>query len=384
MRQNSDFSSKKHETFLPKLICASSDESADILYASGFHAPDEFLYFETEDRKGIVVSPLEYSRACAEVKKGVEVIDRSDLMSQCGPERPFLPFFSKYLGVSKWCVPERFPLKTALELSKEGIELVCAKSPFFPQRERKNRTEIAEIRKSVHATEEMMRCLHRMLSKSKINAQGYLELSGKIVTCDFLRAELEGNFKKMGYTASRTIIACGIQSAAPHNIGSGPVKAGEPVVADIFPRSDASGYWGDMTRTFLKGKAPKSVMRAYNAVKKASETAMSMIRAGVIAADVHIAASETMAELGFQTGRGRDGMPCGFIHGLGHGVGLEIHEGPRVSPLNKKPLQSGNVISVEPGLYYPEWGGIRLEDLVVVTKDGYRNFNSMEKEFEIP
>ena len=134
MRQNSDFSSKKHETFLPKLICASSDESADILYASGFHAPDEFLYFETEDRKGIVVSPLEYSRACAEAKKGVEVIDRSDLMSQCGPERPFLPFFSKYLGVSKWCVPERFPLKTALELSKEGIELVCAKSPFFPQR----------------------------------------------------------------------------------------------------------------------------------------------------------------------------------------------------------------------------------------------------------
>ena len=188
----------------------------------------------------------------------------------------------------------------------------------------------------------------------------------------------------MGYTASRTIIACGIQCAAPHNIGSGPVKAGEPVVADIFPRSDASGYWGDMTRTFLKGKAPKSLMRAYNAVKKASETAMSMIRAGVIAADVHTAASETMAELGFRTGRGRDGMPCGFIHGLGHGVGLEIHEGPRVSPLNRKPLRSGNVISVEPGLYYPEWGGIRLEDLVVVTKDGYRNFNSMEKEFEIP
>ena len=169
-------------------------------------------------------------------------------------------------------------------------------------------------------------------------------------------------------------------------------RAPRPITSEAVPsrqanplwRSDASGYWGDMTRTFLKGKAPKSVMRAYNAVKKASETAMSMIRAGVIAADVHIAASETMAGLGFQTGRGRDGMPCGFIHGLGHGVGLEIHEGPRVSPLNRKPLQSGNVISVEPGLYYPEWGGIRLEDLVVVTKDGYRNFNSMEKEFEIP
>lgn len=107
----------------------------------------------------------------------------------------------------------------------------------------------------------------------------------------------------MGYTASRTIIACGIQSAAPLTSEAVPSRQANPLCG-YFPRSDASGYWGDMTRTFLKGKAPKSVMRAYNAVKKASETAMSMIRAGVIAADVHIAASETMAGLGFQTGRG--------------------------------------------------------------------------------
>ena len=384
MRQNGNFSSRKHETFFPKLICASSDESADILYAGGFHAPDEFLYFETEQRRGIVVSPLEYSRACAEVKKGIEVIDRSALMRECGPDRPFLPFFSRHLGVSRWCVPERFPLKAAIELSDAGIEVICAKAPFFPARECKTREEIAAIAKSVKATEEMMRLLHAMLAESKVNAQGCLELAGQVVTCEFLRAEIEGNFKRMGYTASRTILACGVQSAAPHNIGSGPVRAGEPLVADIFPRSDTTGYWGDMTRTFLKGRAPKHVLRAYRAVQKASETALGMIRAGVAASEVHIAAAKTMEELGFRTGRKRGGMPCGFIHGLGHGVGLEIHEGPRVSPLNTRPLRRGNVVSVEPGLYDPDWGGIRLEDLVAVTGTGCRNFNTMEKELEIP
>ena len=303
MRQNGKFSSEKKETFLPKLICASSDESADILYASGFHAPDEFLYFETAERRGIVVSPLEYSRACAEAKKGVEVIDRSALMRECGPDKPFLPFFSRHLGVSRWCVPERFPLKTAIELSEAGIEVICAKAPFFPARECKTRVEIAAIAKSVRATEEMMKLLHAMLAESKVNAQGCLELAGKVLTCEGLRAEIEGNFKRMGYTASRTIIACGVQSAAPHNIGSGPVRVGEVLVADIFPRSDATGYWGDMTRTFLKGRAPKHILRAYRAVQKASEVALGMIRAGVIASRLSRGAE------GFRSRARHD--PCG-------------------------------------------------------------------------
>ena len=114
--------------------------------------------------------------------------------------------------------------------------------------------------------------------------------------------------------------------------------AGEPIVCDIFPRSDRSGYWGDMTRTFCKGKASAIVRKAFAAVVKGSETALSMIRSGVCAAEVHLAAAETMAAAGFPSGRNAEGIPCGFIHGLGHGLGLEIHEGPRVSPLNRKAL----------------------------------------------
>lgn len=384
MLQNSDFSSGKGKTFRAKLLIASSEESADIFYASGFHAPDEFCYYETEKEKGIVVSPLEYSRAVSEARKDIRIIDRSQLLKECGPEVPFAVFLSRRLGVTEWQVPARFGLADAQDLLQAGIRLECSRNvPLFPERMCKTRPELAAIRKSVQATEEMMRLLHSMLSEAKVNAGGFLELGGTLLTSEFLRAELEGNFKKMGYSASRTIIAHGPQGAEPHNIGSGPIRKGEPVVADIFPRSDETGYWGDMTRTFVKGKASPVVRKAFNAVLKASEAAKKVLRAGVIASDVHEAACEVLRSSGFQTGRTKEGLPCGFFHGLGHGVGLEIHEAPRVSPLNPKPLRAGNVISVEPGLYYPEWGGIRLEDLAVITRDSWRNFNTMEMELEL-
>ena len=384
MLQNNDFSSGKAKTFRAKLLIASSEESADIFYASGFHAPDEFYYYETEHEKGIVVSPLEYSRAVSEVRKEIRVLDRSQLLKECGAEVPFPVFLSRRLGVNCWQVPARFPFADAQDLLKAGIRLECSRTvPFFPERMCKTGEEIAAIRKSVQAAEEMMRLLQYILTESKVNSKGFLELAGTVVTSEFLRSELEGSFKKMGYSASRTIIAHGPQGSEPHNIGSGPIRKGEPIVADIFPRSDVTGYWGDMTRTFVKGKAAPVVKRAFHAVLKASETAKSLLRSGAIASEVHQAACEALRNAGFRTGRTKEGLPCGFFHGLGHGVGLEIHEAPRVSPLNPNPLRAGNVVSVEPGLYYPEWGGIRLEDLVVITRDSFRSFNTMGMELEL-
>ncbi|MBO7146430.1 MAG: aminopeptidase P family protein [Lentisphaeria bacterium] len=385
MRQKNDLSSKKIKTFTPKLIIAASESSADILYASKFNAPDDFLYYETESEKCIVVSPLEYSRALEEAGEEVKVIDRVPLMKQVRQGESFAVALSRILGINCWQVPASFPYSEAQALLNAGIQLQCLEDqPFFPERLVKNEKEIEAIQASVAVTEEIMCQLRDILIKSKINTKGFLEYKRRILTCEFLRSELEGNFKKKGFSASHTIIAPGIQGAAPHNHGTGPVPAGVPIVADIFPRSDATGYWGDMTRTFVKGKAKPIVKRAFKAVKKASDTAKKMLHDGVIAADVHKAAAEVLTAAGFPTGRGKDGMPCGFFHGLGHGVGLEIHEAPRVSPLNEKPLVSGNVVSIEPGLYYPEWGGIRLEDLVVIQKKSYRNFNTMEMELELP
>ncbi|MBP5183183.1 MAG: aminopeptidase P family protein, partial [Lentisphaeria bacterium] len=236
----------------------------------------------------------------------------------------------------------------------------------------------------VRAVEEIMGALREMIREAKIGSSGVLELAGKVLTSEDLRRELEGNFKKMGFTANHTIIACGKDASAPHKTGQGPLRAHETIVADIFPRSDGTGYWGDMTRTFVKGKAPKEVKKAFKAVLGASKAVFKVLRAGATGAGVHAVASEYLKEAGFVTGKDANALPCGFFHGLGHGVGLEIHEGPRLSPLNPKKLSAGNVVSVEPGLYYADWGGIRLEDLAVVREEGAEDLNGMDMTLEIP
>ena len=384
MEQKCKDSRKKTKTFRPKLVIASTEECADLLYAGSFRAPDEFLYYETEKEKCIVVSPLDYARACSEAGTGIRVLQRSDLIKGEDMRTSVSVLLSRFLGVKCWEVPKRFPLYEAEELRKAGIEVQCCRSEiFFPERAVKKAAEIRKIRESVLATEEIMKQFRQILMDSKVNGKGFLEYSGKILTSEFLRSELEGNFKRSSYSAVQTIFAHGVQASEPHNAGSGPIRAGEVIVADIFPRSDKTGYWGDMTRTYVKGKAPAVVKRAYNAVLKASETAKKMLRAGVTGAEVHLAAAEVLRSAGFQTGHDKQGKPCGFFHGLGHGVGLEIHEEPRLSPLYREKLKAGNVLSVEPGLYYSSWGGIRLEDLVVIRRDSCECLNTMEMELEL-
>jgi len=370
-----------------KLICASSTESSDILYASGFNAADEFLYFELEGKRFAVVSSLEYQRARAEALRGVEIIECSDIArSFPREERRQHPavLVSRKFGVTRWLVPQSFPLGHAEKLRAAGVEVVPAAGNFFPERAVKSEREIVSIRGSMAATEDAMRQVEAFLRESKVRPDGLLELNGEVLLCEWIRAEIEASFKRKGFSAFRTIIACGRDGSAPHCIGSGPVRAGEPLVADIFPRSDRTGYWGDMTRTFVKGKASPVVLRAFKAVLRASEEVLKVLRAGRPGSEYHALAARILESEGFRTERGADGLPRGFFHGLGHGVGLDIHEDPRLAPSGVTPLEPGNVVSVEPGLYDPAWGGIRLEDLVVIRADGCENFCTMPKELEIP
>ena len=371
-----------------RLIVSSTDKSADLLYAGGFDAPDEFVYFEAGNVRAIVVSILELARAMKEARKDIQVINRYDIYKiLTDEERQHVNFYgalSRYAGVKCWLVPSDFPLSCALQLQEAGVQVQCVQGEFFPERRVKRPDELEAIRQSMHATQNAMELVHDMIAESTVNSHGILELHGKVLTCDDIRSEVEVQFKRQQFSACRTIIACGKDAAAPHNIGSGPVYAHQPVVADIFPRSDVTGYWGDMTRTFCKGSASPVVRRAFDAVKKASETALAHLKAGVPGILLHQLAAKTMEEAGFPTGKDAEGKPCGFIHTLGHGVGLEIHEFPRVSTANLQPLQENNVISIEPGLYHSSWGGIRLEDLVAVKADGYENFCTMPKELEIP
>lgn len=369
-----------------RLIAASPSVCADVLYAGRFHAPDGVLYFETGREKGLILSQLEYARAKSEAARGVQVFSREEFLDDNSADRSDLAVLrslTERLGVTRWSVPSDFPLALADALREQGIAVCAVSDPFFPKRQIKTASELRKIAEAERATEESMRHARDLIREAKVNSKGVLVRGKRVFTCEMLRAEVEGFLKSRGYTASQTITACGQNASQPHNLGYGPIMAGKPIVVDIFPRSDSTGYWGDMTRTFCKGHAEPVVRRAFRSVLKASEVAQKMIRAGVCAADVHLAAAESMASDGFRTGHTEEGIPCGFIHGLGHGLGLEIHEGPRVSPLNRKPLVKGNVVSVEPGLYHPAWGGIRLEDIVAVTEDGCHNFNTMEKELEL-
>lgn len=371
---------EKSQNRVGRLISAGSADS-DILYGSGFNAPDEFLYYEADGKPYIAVSVLELSRAMDEAHNHVTVLDRGDIIRKAG-KRNLLLSLPEYTGIDEWIVPCSFPVGYADMMRAEGIKIRVADGDFFPERAIKNEEEIEKIRQAMKTTENAMRMAQDMIRQASVNCHNMLvRKNGELLTSEYVRSEIEAEFKRQGYTADRTIIAGGKQGSAPHCIGEGPLRAGEPIVCDIFPRCDANGYWGDMTRTFCKGKPvnPKTE-RAFISVLKASEKSLAMLKAGVVGADVHNSAARSMEADGFIAHKNADGIPCGFIHGLGHGLGLDIHEQPRLSPANPQPLPAGAVVSVEPGLYDPEWGGIRLEDLVVIREDGCENFCTMEKE----
>jgi len=179
------------------------------------------------------------------------------------------------------------------------------------------------------------------------------------------------------------IVAGGLQGVAPHAEGNGILKAGEPIVIDIYPRSKKSGYFADMTRTVCIGNPSAQVQSMYDAVLKAQELAISMVKPGTACKDIQRAVEKFFIDAGFVTsGKGEDFTYAeGFVHGVGHGVGLKVHEKPRIKKGSKDFLQEGDVITIEPGLYYKKVGGVRVEDMVLVTKTGHRNLTARGKKF---
>jgi len=369
-----------------RLIVAASESNADLLYACGFSAPDDFVYYAVGNKEFIVVSKLELSRAQAEAHGHIVVKDIDDYFCNDEKKRGMNELLIKIVAqvdVNEWEVPSDFPLGYADFLRAADVNVKCGDKLFFPQREIKNESEILKISDAVQKTECGMRRAIQVLEESTINEDETVLWRGQVLTSDILRGEIEVELIRRGAAPFHTIVACGKDSAEPHNAGSGPIYAHKTIVIDIFPRVVKNGYWGDMTRTFVKGSAPETVRLAYQAVREARDNAKDMIKSGVTGAEAHGVAFDTLKARGFETGQ-NDGVHYGFTHGLGHGVGLEIHEAPRVSPNNTNALQSGNIITVEPGLYYPEWGGIRLEDIGVVRDDRFECFNTIPSELEIP
>ena len=178
------------------------------------------------------------------------------------------------------------------------------------------------------------------------------------------------------------IVASGVQAAEPHERGTGPISRGVAVVIDIFPRSKKTGYFADMTRTICLGEPPPHIQKMFDAVVGAQELAESLVRPGAACGALQEAVEKFFSKRGFETsGKGKEfAFAEGFVHGVGHGVGLEVHEAPRIGRKSEDVLAEGDVVTIEPGLYYPKWGGVRMEDMVLVTATGCRNLTQFNKE----
>ncbi|MFZ2619978.1 MAG: Xaa-Pro peptidase family protein [Alphaproteobacteria bacterium] len=278
-------------------------------------------------------------------------------------------------------VPANFPAFLFAELTVQGVPLTPVKGSFFKAREVKTKAEIAAIRASQHLNQNGFLRLEKILRESDIARDGSIIWQGEPLTSEHLQAEMKLQNVRDGATSFNggPICAGGAHSAHPHERGHGVLKADHFIIVDSFP-TYANNYVGDLTRTYVKGKADAWHRDVYGAVLAAQELALGTLKAGVNGVEVHKAVAAYFEKNGFPAGKDKKGEPFGFFHGTGHGVGLEVHDIPSGTlSLRGVTLQAGHITSVEPGLYYPGKGGCRIEDIVAITKTGYDNLTTLPK-----
>ena len=290
-----------------------------------------------------------------------------------------LAHFLRKRGVRSTIVPTNFPLRYAEELAANKIRVRATNGLFWPEREAKSNKEIEMICGGLRITEAGLRRAIEILKASKPGPGKKLRWNGKTLTSEMLRAEIDSTILRAGGVPTGTIVAGGDQACDPHERGHGPLYADSLIILDVFPRDAKTGYFGDMTRTVLRGRASDPQRKLWNTVKAGQALALKKIKACVDGMGIHKAIQEFFAKRGFPT-EIRKGRRVGFFHGTGHGLGLEIHEYPR---LQKVTLKDRQVLTVEPGLYYPGLGGVRIEDVVLVTKTGCRILSRFPKQLEI-
>jgi Xaa-Pro aminopeptidase len=363
------------------LLYGESYHHPSVLYRTGFLAPDPVIYLEAGDAGTLFVSTLEAGRAAKEARVG-KVVDWETLgfsalqRESSGPDEAIAKLIARIVqeaGADAVRVEPDFPLGLARELERHDVVVRTGEALYGMARRQKQPHEIEAIHASQQAAQAGMARAQRMLAEATAE-DGVLVLDGEPLTSARLINAIEAELLARGYAIEGTIAAGGAGAADPHVQDSGVLRPDEAVIVDIFPFGKRSRYHGDLTRTFVPGRPSEGWLRMYDAVLAAYRAALARVRAGINAREVHLEVCRTLYEAGFGSlveGFRREGAPA-MIHGTGHGVGLEIHEAPRVSDLDVE-LVEGDVITIEPGLYHPELGGVRIEDTVVVTADGCRN-----------
>jgi Xaa-Pro aminopeptidase len=365
------------------LMYADTYRSPELRHEVPIGIPDAFLYAEKDGVKHIAIGAMEIPRL-AELglfelhpseEFGSDELMRAGGLSYSELRQEVAVRAAKALGITNAVVPEAFPLWLADRLRAEGVELTVDGGLFDDRRRVKTDAELAGIRRAQRAAEAGMDAARELLRSATPNGKG-LEVDGEPLTVERVKAAMSQAFAAHGTTADDFIVAPGPQGAVGHDMGSGAISAGVPIVIDIWPRDNESFMFCDMTRTFVVGDVPEDVQRWHELTKQALDRAISEIKDGADGRSIFDGTCEIYEGAGEPTQRTKEaGKPLanGFFHGLGHGVGLEVHEQPGMGFASKDPLKAGDVVTVEPGCYRQGYGGVRLEDLVLVTKDGAEN-----------
>ena len=365
------------------VMISTSEIDSNLYYATSFAAPDPFIFIQVGAEKIIVMSDLELDRARSQARVDT-ILSYSAYEGRArakGADAPslldILDLVLRERGAHYLLVPGSFGIEYADGLRARGYTVAVKREPLFEARLVKSEDEIGAIGATQRATEQAVHAAISAIRAAKVEHDGLLYLDGELLTAEALRKIMHATLMEHECIAQHTIVAPGLQGVDPHHHGHGPIRAHESIVIDLFPRSERSRYFADMSRTVVKGKASPTLRAMYRAVLNAQECGIELIRDGAEGKAIHAAVNAVLEKDGFTTGM-IGGRMQGFFHGTGHGVGLDIHEPPRINKTGGV-LRTGHVVTVEPGLYYLDAGAIRIEDLVVVTAAGCRNLTNFPK-----
>ena len=361
------------------LIYADSLRSADMRHAVPLGVPDPFLYAERNGDRHVFANSMEAARlqelglfdVHVDEELGVDELVESGVEPRELTAQLALRAVAS-LGLERATVPENFPVWLADRLRAQGVELDVDQELFDDRRRAKTAAQLEGMKRAQRAAEAAMDACRELLRRAEIRGDELL-LDGKQLTVERVKADMSMVFAAHDTTADEYIVAPGAQGAVGHDMGSGPIRPSTPLVVDIFPRDNASAVYTDMTRTFVVGDVPDDVREWHRLVKEALDRAVAEIRPGVEGRAVFEHTCDIFEAAGEPTQRTKkpgETLGDGFFHGLGHGVGLEVHEAPGMGRLSRKTLVAGDVVTVEPGLYRVGYGGVRLEDIVLVTENG--------------
>jgi Xaa-Pro aminopeptidase len=364
------------------LIYGDTIRSPELRHEIPLTIPDGFLYAERDGRRFVAVSGLEVPRLRELDSLHVLSWDQlgwEELIAEgVGREELYLHIAERacgQIGLRSATVPAAFPLELADHLRAAGIELTPGREAFAERRRVKNEAELAGIRRAQRAAEAAMDAARDLLRSAQIDGRS-LVLDGEPLTSERIKHAIGEVLTAQDMVADEFIVSHGPQSAVGHEMGSGPIAPGEPIVIDLWPRDRETSCFADMTRTYCVGEPPEELVEFHRLVKQALDEAIASIEAGVSGHAVFRKTCELFQAHGYKTQLNKDMgevLEEGFFHGLGHGVGLEVHEEPGLGLAQGPPLVAGDVVTVEPGLYRPGFGGCRLEDLLLVTGDGAEN-----------